>query len=428
LDVFFQANRVGGIAPQSIIFTATVSGANTNNLGFAWDFKSSQTQSGPTLFVVTNTYAVGEYLLPLLTVTNGIGESITRALAFPSTDAIRISPPQIYVSLLGGSNQAPYDTPEKATPSIQSAVDQGYGDSATGTVVWVADGTYPLSAQVNITKGVTVRSVNGPNAVILNGGGTVRAFNVSHAGAVIDGFTITNGYHVDNGGGVYMTDGTLRNCIITGNRCYGGNTDTTTYGGGGVALNGVTGGIMRNCLIAGNHVDERSPTGNSAGGGGIWVKNGTWRIENCTIVRNFAGADGRSGKEGGGGVFRAGGTVTVTNSIVYYNRVGRSDYHNIGPPNFTTLAYSCTTNPVVAGTGNITAEPGFKNSGSGDGNTWSGGNLQLASGSPCIDKGAFQTWMTADARDLAGGERIVRGTVDMGAFESPPAGTLILLR
>jgi hypothetical protein len=57
-------------------------------------------------------------------------------------------------------------------------------------------------------------------------------------------------------------------------------------------------------------------------------------------------------------------------------------------------------------------------------------NYRLVKGSPCIDKGLVQGWMTG-ATDLEGKERISpSGTeVDMGCYETYFAvGTVIMLR
>ena len=64
------------------------------------------------------------------------------------------------------------------------------------------------------------------------------------------------------------------------------------------------------------------------------------------------------------------------------------------------------------GTGNIASDPDFVN------------GYHLGAGSPCIDTGTNQAWMTT-ATDLDGNPRIANGIVDMGAFEfgSAPAPT-----
>jgi len=139
----------------------------------------------------------------------------------------------------GGSNTDPYDTWAKAAHSIQDAVNA----AGAGGTVYVTNGTYTLASQVSIAQDVTVRSFN--NGAIDREGTTIngnfpavniRCFSLTHAGAVVEGLTITNAYMVGNGGGVYMTAGTLRDCLVTGNIATNGS-------GGGVYANGA------NCLI-----------------------------------------------------------------------------------------------------------------------------------------------------------------------------------
>jgi hypothetical protein len=61
------------------------------------------------------------------------------------------------------------------------------------------------------------------------------------------------------------------------------------------------------------------------------------------------------------------------------------------------------------------------------------GDYQLDTGSPCIDAGTNQVWMTG-AKDLAGNDRVLKGgtrlIVDMGAYEAvvPRQATVIVVR
>ena len=59
------------------------------------------------------------------------------------------------------------------------------------------------------------------------------------------------------------------------------------------------------------------------------------------------------------------------------------------------------------------------------------GNYKLQGGSPCFNKGFNLPWMlVAGAKDLAGEQRVWKGTVDMGAYEIPPdePGLLFMLK
>jgi hypothetical protein len=215
-----------------------------------------------------------------------------------------------------------------------------------------------------------------------------------------------------------MSGGLVVNCVITNNGV-GANCDF----GGGVYLSG---GTNRNCLIRNNTALQR--------GGGVCLPNpSSGLIESCTIVSNWA----NSASDAGGGVYRAsGGTVqsTLRNCIVYLNSAPNDTANaNWSAPLGFEYSASDPMPPPTTGAGNIlAAEPMF--------NDAAAGNYTLQSGSPCIDAGANQTWMAAPATDLAGNTRKqyrakggTRGApvVDMGAYEAPEtplSGTLIMLR
>jgi hypothetical protein len=104
---------------------------------------------------------------------------------------------------------------------------------------------------------------------------------------------------------------------------------------------------------------------------------------------------------------------------VYGNTSGNATYKNFYSTSDAGITYTCTTNPVVAGTGCITDNPlpvSPANS-----------NYTLQAASPCLDKGTNQTWMTG-ALDLAGSNRLAMATitsltaiVDLGAYEAQSA-------
>ena len=158
---------------------------------------------------------------------------------------------------------------------------------ATDTVL-VSNGTYRLSGQIEITKGITLQSYNNGQ---IDRDGTIldaqypafsnRCLYVNHASALIQGFTFTNGCPATNsysgyGGGLYLEKGQARNCRIVGNF-------SVTAGGGAYLKSNYT--VLADSIISGNWVGT-----NSSGGGVYLERNAT--ATNCVIFNNWAANGG----------------------------------------------------------------------------------------------------------------------------------------
>ncbi len=188
--------------------------------------------------------------------------------------------------------------------------------------------------------------------------------------------------------------GFVQNCVIR----YNVNTD---WGGAG---NTMVGGTVRNCLYYGNVSTLVGAWGTIFMDGGV--------LENCTLT----------GNENGGIYMRSGGTVR--NCIVYNN-----SYSNFYDSAGGRISYSCTTPMPAGGAGNVVANPLFMDPGSGSyGANYISGDYHLNDGSPCINTGTNQYWMT-NAMDLTDQPRIKYIIVDMGAYEGrEPSGTIYVMR
>jgi parallel beta-helix repeat protein len=317
-----------------------------------------------------------------------------------------------YVSFGNPTPAAPYHSWETAATNIQDAIDI----ASPGDTVYVYKGVYDtggramvgaMTNRVTIDKPITVQSASSPSQTIIvgqgvgtdgtnNGDGAIRCAYVG-AGAILSGFTLTNGHTRINGdalkeqsgGGAWCeTNGALVNCLLTGN---------TAKGRGGAAYLG----FLTNCIITGNLASSGGGsatatlvnsliTANNANSYGGGVYNGT--LYNCTIAGNASGTFG-------GGVYGA----TLTNSIAYYNNSSIN-------PNYSssTIAWSCVT-PLPSGPGNTTNAPLFQNT-----NQWS--NLRLQFNSPCVNSG--NTTFAVGINDLDSHPRLFGATVDMGAYEN----------
>ncbi len=349
---------------------------------------------------------------------------ITRARFLDDSGATPIH----YVSLNGG-NLWPYTNWATAATSIQNAIDT----ATTNDLVLVTNGTYAvggkltpgytLTNRIVIEKSIIVRSVNGADSTFIlgngywngaaftNGPGAVRCAYLTN-GAQLIGFTLSNGYTQASGdiyfeqscgGALLNRGGIVSNCVVSGNMAhnygggvacyYGGGVYNCTIIGNSVVYNnggGVRfyhGGTVVNSMISGNSANEN--------GGGVYCFVGG-------VVNNSTISDNSAGSQGGGVYCTAGGEFN--NSIIYYNSApGYQEWRN------GTYSYCCS--PGLAGEGNITNAPIFVDTNSA--------NYRLQISSPCIDAGTNMAWMIppGGTTDLDGNDRIIRNTVDMGAYE-----------
>jgi hypothetical protein len=316
-----------------------------------------------------------------------------------------------YVDLNCGSPASPYTSWATAATNIQQAMLV----SIPGDTVLVTNGIYQTggysssgSNRVYLFNNVTVRSVNGPAFTTIkgyqvpgttNGATAVRCAYLS-SGAVLSGFTLTNGATTttEYGGGIKCasTSAVVTNCVIIGNAAY--------YGGAGAYS-----GTLINCIIT----DNACGLPNALGWGG-GASSGT--LINCLLARNFTTYIG-------GGAYNstlinctvvsntassgaAGASYCVlSNSIVYHN----SPDNGVGT--WGSTYFSCDTFPMpFFGTGNITNPPALANP--------AGGDYHLSTVSPCVNAGSNA--YVASSIDLDGNPRIVGGRVDMGAYEFQP--------
>jgi hypothetical protein len=312
-----------------------------------------------------------------------------------------------YVDVSNPAPAAPYTNWVTAATNIQAAVDA----STAGDEVVVTNGVYQtggrlasgssMTNQVVVDKPITVRSVNGPAVTVINGqlgGPGIRAVRCAYLtnGPVLSGFTLTNGWTSDNGGGVYCASSwgphgpvvsVVTNCTLINNYAAndgGGaydctlNNCTLTRNTAGLLGGGAYSSTLNNCLVTTNF--------SYAYGGGA---NGC-TMSNCTLIGNWART-------------RCGDAYSswLVNCIVFYSTPSdQSSYQG--------WMYCCTTPPVSGpGTGNFTNVPLFVNQASG--------NFRLQSNSPCINAGLNA--YAPGATDLDGNPRIVGGTVDVGAYE-----------
>jgi hypothetical protein len=256
-----------------------------------------------------------------------------------------------------------------AATNIQQALDA----AAAGAEVVVTNGIY---GAVNVDKPLLLRSVNGPQVTIIDAARLDRCAWLTN-GTSLAGFWLKHGAADNFGGGVFCasSDVHLTNCMITDNSAPSYSNGVAIGSGGGVY-----GGTLYNCLVASNTA--------AISGGGASAST----LYNCTVTGNRA-------NRYGGGVYGS----ALTNCIVYFNAAVMP----YGNHCLASFSHCCTTPMPTNGVGNIIDVPQFVNI--------LGGDLNLLGNSRCMDTGV--NGAVATTVDLAGNPRIVRGTVDMGAYE-----------
>jgi hypothetical protein len=359
----------------------------------------------------------------------------------------------LYVDVNSASPTPPFTNWSTAAVTIQDAVDA----ALAGDQILVTNGVYQTggkgdgfgsSNRVAVDKSVTIQSVDGPQVTAIQGTYGTRCVFLGN-GAALAGFTLTNGnlsfLAGGFGGGVAFkdapSDAVVSNCVIVdcvavagGGAASATSTGNTPEFGGGTLVNclltnnqvsglpgslfdGPFGGAAKscrliNCTLAGNGRYANSPVPVVGGGAYACV------LQNCLLVGNTTTNSFSQGPGGaaaysvltdctvaqnsggpGAGVY----SCWLTNCIVCDNQ---GDNH--AADNF--VAYSCTTPMPTNGADNITNAPLFVDS--------AAQNFRLQSNSPCIDAGNNSN--VATATDLDRRLRIVRGRVDMGAYEFQP--------
>lgn len=330
-------------------------------------------------------------------------------------------------------------------PGDQPTIQAGIDVSIDGDTVLVADGTYTGDGNRNIDfsgKAIVVMSENGPEVTIIDCENVGRGFSF-HSGeaatSVVKGFTISNGWAADWGGGIYcvLSSPTIANCTFSGNKANWG-------GGGGMQNSNDSSPQVTNCTFSGNHGslegggmhnDNSSPmvtnctfSGNMSwdDGGGMYNEGSNPTVANCTFSSNHSDyGGGMANREYSNptitnctfsenlgnsfsGMFNSYSSPTITNCILWGN--GPQGFFNSGGSN-PTVTYS-NIQGGFPGEGNIDADPRFM--------TYKGYDYLLNVTSPCIDTGdpsiedGISDWHPRWPDWLPNGSRS-----DMGAYGGP---------
>jgi hypothetical protein len=352
-------------------------------------------------------------------------------------------------------------------PGDQPSIGAAIAAAQPGDTVIVADGVWTGPDNRDMTYGgkdIVVRSANGPANCIIDcqmqgrgfffGDGETRA-------AVLEGFTITNGFaDFSNGGGVDIglsTSPTIRNCVFLNNvseglgggmavrgqctplidRCTFINNSAIAVQesseGGGLSLFFLSPATVTNCVFIDNFADYGGGlgcglsdgtivnclfVGNTAavGGGGVASDVANPRLVNCTFTDNVANFGGAA----------AGISQILISDLTMRNCILWDNFPNeITVLNGTANVRYSDVQGGWTGVGNINTDPSFV----GATLTVDPAEYALSGSSPCIDAGENASVPSGISTDLAGLARFVDDpetkdtgsgpppVVDIGAFE-----------
>jgi hypothetical protein len=295
----------------------------------------------------------------------------------------------------------------------------------------------------NAATATLIDSIISGNTATQSGGGVLSG---SYATTVLNRCNLSDN-SAAGGGAIgcpyYYCPVTITDCTISGNKA--------TDSGGGIFGNGPNEVTLQDSTISGNTAVQ----GGGIFWGGYWTNDLT--LTNCTISANTATQDGGGvyissgnsyGLTGtlsdatlssstiagntaakGSGIFNA-GSLTLDNSIVAANTsqagdgdlvgaVLSSSVNNlIGDGTGITSGISNNVNGNQVGTHTAPIDPLLAQLGNYGGLTQS---MALLPGSPAIDAGSIAALPAGVTTDQRGLPRVVNGSLDIGADESPIA-------
>jgi hypothetical protein len=229
-----------------------------------------------------------------------------------------------------------HQVPEEFATIQDAIIAAGQGDTVlVGPGTWTADEITPADWVINPGgKTITILASDGPESTILDGEGARRVVQCAGSetpATVIEGFTITNGYSEELGGGVYCytSSPTLTNCILTENTVsltigFGGGLGCiyssspqlngctvslcSAQDGGGIACWYESSPVLTDCTISTNtSIDD---------GAGIYCSySSNISLEGCSVVNNTSEGDFSDGV----GIYSFESQLTIDNSNISNN-------------------------------------------------------------------------------------------------------------
>jgi hypothetical protein len=252
------------------------------------------------------------------------------------------------------------------------------------------------------------------NIAIDHGGGLFLDFSKP----LISNCVISNNESNSNGGGGYFdySKPNIINCIISNNRVFYG------FNGGGLSLQDSEPNII-NSIIANNE------SGYKGNGGGIYCSSSNPHIINSLLANNYTDNDGA-------GIYCQYSSVAELLNSMMWNNMNKSGINHFQ----SNLSNSgIIKNSIIEGgnqynipeayyINNYDLNPRFINPSTKVGNSNDAliSDWTLSSCSPCIDLGSIALLPLEIETDMAGNNRIINDSVDIGPYEYKGVITEIL--
>lgn len=459
----------------TVTLTAVAEGGSGTGYSYVWYLDGSDTpvQEGEQATLTMENPGCGKHSVRVV-VTDSLGET----KECQETDLFSVRSNEAYVDL-NGSDTYPYDTEAKAAHSLNDAYDALWMSESLVSTLHVATGTYSVAKCLVLDSPVRVLGAGADKTVLVADGTGFRCFTVSHADGEVADLTV-KGFKTMSvvGGGLYVSDGLVRDVRVTECQCnmYDGSE------GGGIRI---AGGVVRDCEI--DHCAIIQEHG-YANGNGVRISAGT--LERCYVHHCYNNNYGCGlGIEASGGTVRncriegcqwkIGAYQSAALFVGTRENTGNAVVENctvIGNTNECLRLTSGTVrNVLFAGnasrmssaaalvTGGTLYNCTFADNGKPDGGsdlevtggtvkntialratggsdefncfnqpvTFKNGYRLKGNGNPCVDKGDNSVWDgVADPKDLDGKPRIdkVGKVVDLGCFEHEFIGLMLLVR
>lgn len=287
--------------------------------------------------------------------------------------------------------------------------------------VYVAAGTYNISAPIIISNAISVIGMTGnPEDVIIHNTKTISGdtdahiFTLNHAGAGLYSLTAENSKvrNKTQAGIVINAGGVVSNCVVRNGSC-----NPSYWGGPGgiLIMSGANPALVSHCVITNN--SSGYSTDGSVVPGGVSVESAYGRVEDSLIAYNTFN-NGTSAKACAGGIRLTAGTL-VSCTVVSNTCVG-TNTSNVGGLLISSQT-ATLTNCVIAGNYNVTTASGAPLYG----NSTNAVNCATDTAEP-INSTCVTGAVEALFADFAGGDfspRFSGALVNAGAAYAPCAGT-----